>query len=648
MTQAHTPEEEAPHPRGLYVLFATEMWERFSFYGMRALLMLYLVNQIGWAPKESSSVYKWYTSLVYLTPLLGGFLADRYLGLRSAILLGGVLMAVGHFLMAFEQLPFFFTALGFLIVGNGFFKPNISTLVGKMYAPNDARKDRAFTIFYMGINLGAFLSPLVCGWLRQRFGYAYGFGAAGVGMVLGLLTFLLGQKRVLSDVHAAGNDVTPKRGSDKASQTNDQDEQSSQTPGEGGFAGVVSKILPALLVVAALGITAQYVYLFIKGEASPTSLIMPIAFGAIAIAMARALGTLEGAARDKSVVIFAAFVFAVFFWMAYEQAGNALNLWAEFHTRLNLGSFEYPAEWFQSVNALFIVVLAPPFAALWLWLSRRGQEPSSPAKMLAAMVIMALSFVAMVASAASENGVESRAPLAALPQGLDLTKVAAGRMRYDAEKKELIVRGVLPPYSASEALEPAVDPAYVKVVGKLQKGSENASDRHPFSTVLAPLPKDFVIAFQGEDAPRFDPTTNTITVVKNLTATQKTALYSAAAPPELRAAVSALAERSHAARVSGLWLMLSYLLATLAELCISPVGLSMVTKLAPARFASLFMGVWLLANSLAQYVGGTLGELWGTIPPSRYFMIFVYTSIAGALLLVVLVKPLKKLMHGVT
>src|SRR5450432_2630865 len=204
------------HPKGLYLLFATEMWERFSYYGMRALLVLYLIKELGWQPSDSSSVYKWYTSLVYLTPLLGGLLADRYLGLRASIIAGGVLMAIGHFLMAFPSMAALYAALGFLIAGNGFFKPNISTLVGRMYRQDDPRRNGAFTIFYVGINLGAAISPLACGWLRQRFGFHYGFGAAGVGMVIGLVTFLLGQKRVRVDVEAAGNSMGIARRDDDA------------------------------------------------------------------------------------------------------------------------------------------------------------------------------------------------------------------------------------------------------------------------------------------------------------------------------------------------------------------------------------------------------------------------------------------------
>src|ERR1700681_2964323 len=186
------------HPLGLYVLFFTEMWERFSYYGMRALLMLYMVNYFKWSQKDASTTYKIYTSFVYITPILGGYLADRYLGNKLAVVIGAILMAVGHFLMAFEEYPIFMAALIFLIIGNGFFKPNMSTQVGRLYPANDGRRDGAYTIFYMGINLGAFLSPLVCGWLaaNTQGGYHTGFTVAGIGMVLGLGISLFGQPLV--------------------------------------------------------------------------------------------------------------------------------------------------------------------------------------------------------------------------------------------------------------------------------------------------------------------------------------------------------------------------------------------------------------------------------------------------------------------
>ena len=655
-------------PAGLYVLFATEMWERFSYYGMRALLVLYFVSYLGWHPSGSSQVYKWYTSLVYLTPLIGGFLADRYLGLRPAIIIGGTLMAIGHFLMAFEPLPALFAALAFLVAGNGFFKPNISTLVGRMYGPDDKRRDGAFTIFYMGINLGAFFSPLVCGWLQAEFGFHYGFAAAGVGMVLGLIVFLVGQRKVVEAVKAAGNDLRTAREMERddaakkkadpahADEVNDattRDEQDARTPGTAGLAGSISRGLPWVMIGAAVLLPAKYLIDVLGGHAHFTDLIMPTAFGAVAGWMGLTLRTLKGASRDKSSVIFSLFFFSVLFWMAFEQAGNALNLWAEFQTdRQLLFISDFTAAWYQSVNPLFIVLFGPLFAALWVGLARRSINLSIPAKMCIAMVFMTLSFMAMVGAALSERGTVSAVPLRELPAGVDISKINAGRTSFDPAKGELTTRGAFPSYVVKEALEPSVDPKYLEAINKLEKESKNASEKHPFAMPIVPMPPDFRLELTDKQKERildrWEPETGTISVKGSIDVETKIQLLRAAAPKDYQEALAALAAKANAARVSGLWLILSYLLATLGELCISPVGLSMVTKLAPARFASLFMGVWLLASSVAQYVGGSLGESWGTITPTSYFTIFVWTSAIGAVILFLLVKPLKKLTHGVT
>jgi POT family proton-dependent oligopeptide transporter len=591
---APTDAARSRHPKGLYLLFATEMWERFSYYGMRQLLVLYLITSLGWQPADSSSVYKWYTSLVYLTPLLGGFLADRYLGLRASIVAGGVLMAIGHFLMAFPSLAALYAALGFLIAGNGFFKPNISTLVGRMYTENDPRRDSAFTVFYMGINIGAALAG-VCGWLRQDLGFHYGFGAAGVGMVIGLVIFLAGQKQVRADVEAAGNTmgITTRKAS-----TQDA-EPSEAAPGKTGFAGWIARLVPWLMVALGIALPVREAIELISGRARIIDVLMPVAFSTIALVMGFLLLKIRGAARDKSTVIFVLFVFTVLFWMAFEQAGNALNIWAFFHTDLHVLGHAYPAEAWQSVNPVLIFLLAPAFSLLWVALAARGLEPSTPAKMFIAMLLMALSFGAMVAGAQAENQSTTRVPLAALPEGVSLDHFDAGRLRFDPATHELEARGVLAPFVVTEALEAVAPPAYKTELDKI-------------------------------------PATD---------AAAKKQLLRGMTPPQYGAALDQLAEKSEGARVSGVWLFLSYLFATLGELCLSPVGLSMVTKLAPARFASLFMGVWLLSSSVAQYVGGSLGENWGKVSPSSYFMTFVWTSCVGAVVLVLLVAPLKRLMH---
>ncbi|MEO7092607.1 MAG: peptide MFS transporter [Polyangiales bacterium] len=642
-----------PHPKGLYILFGTEAWERFSYYGMRALLVLYLINYMEWQPGRASGVYKWYTSLVYLTPLLGGFLADKKLGLRVSIIIGGVLMAIGHFLMAFEALPFFYSALAFLIMGNGFFKPNISTLVGKLYRQGDPRRDGAFTIFYMGINLGAFLAPIVCGMLRKHWSYHAGFAAAGVGMVIGLCTFLFGQKRILADVAAAGNDLAIKKDVPLKKDEVAKIEPDEQKPGLTGFAGMIAAVFPYFLFLVSIGVPALYIFNITQGKATWLDAVMPIAFAGIAAWMGRNLLTIKGAGRDKSTVIFTLFLFTVLFWMAFEQAGNALNIWADVNTNLKLGSFEYTAEWFQSVNPVLIFTLAPLFALLWVWFARKTIDFSTPAKMFTAMVFMALSFLAMVGGAAAENATVSDVGLEALPPGVkDINALDAGRMTYDAAGKKLSVRGVLPPFAVTDALDKTLDPKFHDALDGLEKASKAAGKKEPVKVSIAPVPATFVWPFdakaQEERGITWNAATSEVTVTKPLEEKAKADLISAGADPTWRDTLKDLAKKSDAAKVSGFWLFLSYLLATLGELCLSPVGLSMVTKLAPARFGSLFMGVWLLSSSVAQYVGGSIGEKWGTWTPSYYFWVFVWTSVAGGIVLFLLVRPLKRLMHEVT
>jgi POT family proton-dependent oligopeptide transporter len=493
-----------------------------------------------------------------------------------------------------------YAALGFLIAGNGFFKPNISTLVGRMYRPDDPRRNGAFTIFYMGINAGAAASPLVCGWLRQKYGFHYGFAAAGVGMVIGLVFFLLGQKQVRSDVEAAGNSmgIAPREEPAPSAQEKEHDKQE-EAAGHAGVAGVIAQVVPFLLMILGVVIPVLEAVAVVSGRAGLRDVLMPTAFSVVAIWMGSLLLKIRGAARDKSTVIFVLFGFTVLFWMAFEQAGNALNIWADVHTDLHVAGFEYPAEWWQFVNPTLIVLLAPLFSVLWVLLAGRGLEPSTPAKMCIAMGLMALSFGAMVAAAQAENQGTTRVALAAIPDGASLDKINAGRLRFDASTHELEVRGVLAPFAVTEALE-AVAPSSYKA--ELEK-------------------------------------------MPNADAATKKQLLRRMTPPAYAEALETLSEKSNQSRASGFWLFLSYLLATLGELCLSPVGLSMVTKLAPARFASLFMGVWLLSSSVAQYAGGTLGENWGKVSPTSYFMTFVWTSCVGAALLVLLVIPLKRLMH---
>jgi POT family proton-dependent oligopeptide transporter len=490
------------HPKGLGLLFVVEMWERFSYYGMRAILVLYLVNSLTWKTSEAAGLYGTYTSLVYLTPLLGGFLADRFIGTRRSMILGGVIIALGHFALAMPGLSSFYAGLGLIIVGTGFFKPNVSTQVGQMYRPGDPRRDAGFTIFYMGVNTGAALGPLVCGYLAQseRFGWHYGFAAAGVGMVLGLIVYLLGRERYLPGIglrqapvtHAAGHaeGAPPQR---------------------------------TLLLDAAGGAVAGTV---LGGLASGWGLQQVVMGAVIGAALAVTILGSHGEERRRVLAIFLTAFFVVFFWAAFEQAGSSMTLFADKNTDLEVLGFTIPSSWFQSVNAVFIVTFGPVFAFLWGALARRGREPSTPLKMVMGLSLLGVGFLFLVVGGGRADG------------------------------------GV---------------------------------------------------------------------------------------------------------KVSPMWLLLAYAFHTFGELCLSPVGLSYVTKIAPARFASLLMGSWYLANAAANKLAGALAAYTptpGQAPAAPetglggfvqrvsqtnagFFSIFVATSFAAAVVMLLFVPLLRRLTASV-
>ena len=304
------------HPLGLYILFFTEMWERFSYYGMRALLVLYMVDFFKMTQEDASVIYKWYTSLVYLTPLLGGYLADRVLGNKWAIVIGAILMAVGHFLMAFEDKWIFYSALGFLIMGNGFFKPNMSVQVGRLYPQNDPRRDGAYTIFYMGINLGAFLSPFVCGALKDTpgLGFHYGFAAAGVGMLLGLVVYLVGLpliKELPGDAQYVPPEGEVADGKPKA-EDHAMTEAEAETAGSviPSFAKVSPAVFKLLAIVLLVGSPAAWLLNIVSFD---NFIALEIASVAAFIA-GWILSQLSMAVRDRVLAIYDLFVFVVFFW----------------------------------------------------------------------------------------------------------------------------------------------------------------------------------------------------------------------------------------------------------------------------------------------------------------------------------------------
>ncbi|MGH7653965.1 MAG: peptide MFS transporter [Gemmatimonadaceae bacterium] len=484
------------HPKGLGLLFFAEMWERFSFYGMRALLVLYLVNAQHWTAARAATLYGNYMALVYLTPLVGGYIADRLIGTRRSLVIGGIIIAAGHFTLAFQGEVAFYLGLGLIIIGTGFFKANVSTQVGQIYREGDSRRDAGFTIFYMGINTGAFLGPIVCGYLAasQSWGWHYGFAAAGVGMVLGVIAYVLARDRYLPGIglppaaaaatttaHADGAVVNPMHAAG------------------GAIAGAA---------IGWIGVVAQTHQLF---GSNWLDLAMSVGMGAvIGAALGIAVLGSHGEERRRVYAIFIVAFFVVFFWLAYEQSGSSMNLFADRSTDLTLGGHlknPIPAAWFQSVNSGFILLFSPVFAWLWTILAARRAEPSTAMKMVFGLVLLGIGFVFMVFGAqAAANGV----------------------------------------------------------------------------------------------------------------------------------------------RVSWAWLTMAYMFHTLGELCLSPIGLSYVTKVAPVRFASLMMGVWFLATSAAEKIAGTLAAMVDSIKPlTHFYMIFVVSSFSAAFLMLLCVPLLKRLTASV-
>lgn len=437
------------HPKGLFLLFGTEMWERFGYYGMRAILVLYLVASVqdggfGWTPAEALGLYGTFTMAVYVTPLIGGWLADNYIGQRKAIIFGGIIFAAGYFtlgipktMLAGMEEEIFYLGLTLIVIGNGFFKANVSSLVGELYDDGDHRRDGAFTIFYMGINLGAFMAPLIVGYLGEQINWHYGFIAAGCGMLIGLILQLTLANKYLGDI---GVQPSAKR---------------------------------------------------TKGKKKAD---VPL--------------TKEDFDRMKVILIMS--MFSVIFWAGFEQAGGLFTIYASEFTNRDLMGFEVPASWFQSLNAMFIILLAPVIATVWVKMGKK--EPTSPVKFALAMLFLALGFFVML--------------WATMVQGGDTT-----------------------------------------------------------------------------------------------------------------------------VKVTMLFLVFAYLFHTLGELCLSPIGLSLVTKLAPLKYASVLMGIWFLftalSNKLAAFIGSFVGEGQEMVNNAgTIFMSVGFAALATGLIIFLSANKLIYWMHG--
>lgn len=358
------------HPKGLYILFFAEMWERFSYYGMRALLIFYLTQHWLFNDSASNIVYGAYVSLVYITPVLGGWLADRYLGQRKAVLFGAVLLTFGHFLMAFEgtggqndpTINIFWLALSFIIVGSGFLKANISVIVGQLYPLTDVRRDGAYTIFYMGINVGAAIGTIIAGYLGITLGWAYGFGAAGIGMLLGLIVFVLGKPLLM------GQGEPPKL---------------LEKSREFTLYGV------GVVAVGAMWLLIQY-------QSVVGGLMLVAGVALLAYVLFEAF-KLEKQPRERMFAILFLIALQPLFWGLFEQAGGSLNLFTDRYINLQ----GVPAPIFQSINPIYIILLAPLFAGMWTFLGKRGLEPSTPAKFGLGLMQLGFGFLVLVWGAAT-------------------------------------------------------------------------------------------------------------------------------------------------------------------------------------------------------------------------------------------------------
>lgn len=586
------------HKPGLFLLFFTEMWERFSYYGMRALLVLFLVSEVAgggwaWSSADALQLYGWYTGLVYLTPILGGIIADKLLGYRNAVVLGALLMTLGHASMALETSWSFYTGLGLLIFGNGFFKPNISTIVGQLYADESGKKDGAYTIFYMGINAGAFLGILLCGYVGEKIGWSWGFGLAGIFMGLGMIMFYFGQS-ILGEL---GKLET------KAIKTLAQEAQS-ETSGE-----------------------------------TPTHVV-----------------------GDRLIVIGILSFFTIFFWMAFEQAGGSMTIFANDHTeRVLTGS---SASWFFWVNAaLTVVPLAiVTYVLIRLVKSTFGQIPFSNLSILLSFVIIwgiALSmlykeynmrayeatFIAMVQPENESGEVDEKAA----PVAKELTRtfqsdapLEVGNQIYLVDLNGENGEGKLKLLDAI-----AAEKYKNKFDGKVSK--IKSSETEVPASWFGILNSFFIIAF----APLF----SSIWASKfNPSAPVKFGLgliLLGVGFGVLALGSMGISQGSAATvRVSMVWLVLAYLFHTLGELCVSPVGLAYVSKLAPAKLVGLMFGIWFGCTAIANFLAGMTGAFIEPISESYglpvFFLIYTIIPIVAGLAMWVLTGFIKKKMHGIT
>jgi proton-dependent oligopeptide transporter, POT family len=532
-THTHTPDLIQPvsgdldkHPRGLYVLFATEMWERFGFYSMLALFTLYLQDGdqgFGWTDARATNLYSWYLAFVYASPLVGGWLADKFVGYRRAVLIGGLIFMAGYFLLAVHALAAVYAALALLVVGNGFFKPNVSTMVGNLYPEGSHLKDRAYNIFYMGINIGATIAPLVMEFTKRRIGYGPSFAIAGLGMIISVAVLYQFKREVEAPRHAP-------------------------LPADGAAVAV---------------------------DAPPSALSRQTAMDAVP----------EWKRIGALIVIF---LIVIVFWMIFHQNGSTLTYWADDNTDWNVsGTIS------NAINPFWIIALTFPLVWFWKWLDNRGMEPSTPTKIAIGMFLTGVSFTILFFAARDGESMQVQSNMFA-SGSYRLTERSLDALRADG-----LPAGVIDRLQAKDAEGKMV--IKDKKFASDDKGTGEQKMMTALSTAL------------GGQAEQYR-------------------------EPILR--------HTYLFRVSPLWLVLSYMVISLGELMLSPMGLSLVSKVAPIRMRGLLMGGWFVATAIGNKLTA-IGVYWSIWKHSSFFIVLGSMAFVMSVVLLFLLRPLKKAMPGV-
>ena len=535
------------HPIGLYVLFGTEMWERFSFYSMLALFTLYLrdpVEGFGWTASEATWLYSTYLMFVYLSPLVGGFIADRYTGYRKAVMIGGFFFMAGHATLSIPAIWAVYLALTFLVIGNGFFKPNVSTMVGNLYPEGSHLKDRAYNIFYMGINVGAALAPIVMEVVKAYYGFHAAFAVAAFGMVISVGILWYFKSLVMqADNRHAGN-LGEVKSDDQAADTA---ATSTDAPPHETSHQKASNLMNSV----------------------PD--------------------------RKRIMALIVIFAIVIVFWMVFHQNGSTLTYFADDNTDWNVtGTIS------NSINAIWILILTFPLVAFWGFLDRRGMEPSTPTKMAIGMTLTGLSFLVLwLGASIGENS--------------------------------------------------------VRTAEQINTGSFRINERVATNLVQQGIPKDVMdklMSAQTEDGKnmingvKFSPLADETTNVTRSGGEQLIAAVNQAAPGVGDANREKILQASHLFRVSPFWLIFAYMVVTLGELMLSPMGLSLVSKVAPISKRGLLMGGWFVATAIGNKLT-QIGVFWDIWLQSTFFLVLACMALVMAVVLFAILKPLKRAMPGV-